>query len=130
MNEEQRDRILRDLASLVHIMYIQCPKALNLDIARKLRERVDSRLRLAPVEAFLPVRSQTADVRKWHAVLPPSLIELVWEPRELEPLSQLDEGFIRDGDRECILGRGSGHAAGEIGGQLQRIFVGVHRGLA
>jgi hypothetical protein len=87
-------RCLRPLVDKVH------PH--STDICRELRERVDARLELPPVEPAQPVVHQLAKVIRRDPGLPRGSRCRPREPRPLEPDTQVVQRCVRDVDAEWV----------------------------
>ena len=87
MHKKQRNR-RRDLAPLMHKVYLQVPKPVHIHIDLKLRDLVQSPFRHPPIPACPRVR-QSLHLRSWAANVPfPGLclIPVLWEGRFVREL--------------------------------------------
>src|SRR5581483_8308034 len=70
------------------------------DMRAELRDRVERRLRAPPVVALAPVRDELAEVREVGPLGPAGAGDLVGEARAREPLAEVGEDGVGDGDPE------------------------------
>src|SRR5207249_11854544 len=72
------------------------------DAGAELRQRVEPRLRHAPVEALAPVGDQLAQVGEVRTVGPARAGDLVGEARAREALAQVGQDGVGNGDTEGL----------------------------
>ena len=91
---------------LVHVVDIECPKIVHVDISHEHWQLiVEVLFMLSPVVPVLPPPHESLDVSQRNTVFPISLLELVWERGEFKFAAKVFELAVRNGDCE----RGFGH---------------------
>lgn len=101
--EEQGNSVRRG-ALFVHIVDIQCSEAIDVNVSREHGQLVvEFLLVLAPVVSVLPSFRESFDIRKRNAILPFSVLQLVWKGGKFELPAEEIEFFVGNGDHEWRL---------------------------
>ena len=103
MAEEQGNSV-RHSALFVHIVDIQRPETVDVDVSREHGQLViEFLLVLAPVVPILPSFRESFDISKRNTVFPVGVLEFVRKGGEFElPVKEI-KFFVRDSDREWRL---------------------------
>ena len=99
MREEQRDCPL-DIALLIHEMYIQGIKPIDLYSSLEVGQLIELSFLLSPIKVLFPVCTQSFHISQRCAIIPSGLVELVGEGCGFELLDQSLALFLGDGD--CV----------------------------
>ena len=91
----------------MHVVYIQCPEPVDVNVSREHGQRVVERLLMrSPVVPVLPPLDESFDVGEGDAVFPPCIFELVGKVGEFEfPMEEI-EFLVWNGNRERCFGHG------------------------